>query len=102
MIAVLGTVRLAPGEMDRLNMALTAMMAATQAEDGCIQYVYARDITDPNHMTVSELWRDESALKAHFNSPHMAELNKVLATAKILALSVKRYDVSNVTTLMGS
>ena len=63
MIAVMGTVRLAAGEIDRLSLALTAMMAATQAEDGCIHYVYARDITDPNHMTVSELWRDEAALK---------------------------------------
>ncbi len=102
MIAVMGTVRLAPGEIDRLASAFATMMAATRAEDGCIQYVYSRDLTDPNHLVVSELWRDETALMAHFQTPHMAELNKTIAGAKVLSLSVKRHDIATSAQLMGA
>lgn len=101
MIAVMGLVHLAPGEIERLAGDLAAMIAATRAEEGCISYVYARDMLDPDRLVVSELWRDEAALTAHFQSPHMAELNRVIAAAKIHALSIKRYDVGAVATLMG-
>jgi quinol monooxygenase YgiN len=101
MIVVMGTIDLADGDIDRLTADMAKQMAATQAEDGCEQYVFSRDVTDPNRLLISELWRDGEALAAHGKTPHMAEFNKVLGSATIKKISVKAYEVANVRVLMG-
>jgi quinol monooxygenase YgiN len=102
MIVVMGIIRMDEADIDRLQPDMAAQMAATMAEDGCEQYTFSRDVTDPGALLISERWRDEAALKAHMTAPHMAVFNKAIATAKIQGLSVKRFDVSGVTQLMGS
>ncbi len=101
MIVVMGTIEMAEGEIDRLNPEMTKQMAATQAEDGCEQYIFSRDVTSPDTLLISERWRDDDALAAHGKSPHMAEFNKAIGAAKISAVSVKAYEISNVRTLVG-
>jgi quinol monooxygenase YgiN len=101
MIAVMGTAKLAPGEIDRLAPAMSKQMAATRAEDGCLQYDFSRHLEDPDLLIISERWRDQAALDTHFAMPHMAEFNAVLATAKVLSLSVVAYEVSGSRQLMG-
>jgi quinol monooxygenase YgiN len=100
-IVVMGDARFAPGEIDRLMPAIDTMLAATRAEDGCIEYSYARDVIDPDTVRVAERWRDRTALDAHFATPHMASFNAALATANIFDLSVKAYDARGERTLMG-
>jgi quinol monooxygenase YgiN len=73
MILVIGTVRIAAGAFDEAQPAMAKVIAATRAEDGCIQYAYARDVLDPELIHVSETWRDREALHAHFTTPHMLE-----------------------------
>jgi quinol monooxygenase YgiN len=102
MIVVMGEVQMGDGEIDRLQADMATQMAATQAEDGCEHYVFSRDVTDPNRLLISERWRDSTALDAHGKSPHMGVFSKVMGGAKILGISVKRYDVSGVTQLIGS
>jgi quinol monooxygenase YgiN len=102
MIAVMGTARFAPGEIGRQYGVMAAMIAATCAEDGCVQYIYARDVTDTDRLIISELWRDEAALTAHFATPHMATLKAALGAATVLSLNVKRYEIANTAQLMGA
>jgi quinol monooxygenase YgiN len=102
MIVVMGEVRMGDGEIDRLQADIAAQMAATEAEDGCIQYTFSRDVTDPNRMLVTERWRDAAALEAHMKAPHMATFNAVIGGAKIININIKRYEISGVTQLMGS
>jgi quinol monooxygenase YgiN len=101
MIIVMGTAKLATGELDRLGDAMTQQMAATRAEDGCLQYDFSRHADDPDLLIISERWRDQAALDAHFATPHMAEFNAVLATAKVLNINVVSYDISGSRQLMG-
>ena len=101
MIIVMGHIKAAPGEIDRLHDALTEQMAATQAEDGCELYVFSRDVAQPDCLMISERWRDNDALAAHSKSSHMAVFNRAIAAAKIESVSVKAYDVSGVRTLIG-
>jgi quinol monooxygenase YgiN len=101
MIIVSGTAHLAPGEIDRLAPAMEKQMAATRTEDGCEQYDFARHVSDPDTLIITERWRDQAALDAHFTTPHMAEFNAVLATAKVLGLSVVAHDVAGSRQLMG-
>jgi quinol monooxygenase YgiN len=101
MIVVMGTIELAEGDIDRLQGAMAKQMAATQAEDGCEQYIFSRDVTDPNRLLISERWRDGEALAAHGKTAHMAEFNKAIASATIKKISVKAYEVAGVRALLG-
>ena len=101
MVIVMGTARLAPGEIDRLLEVMRAQIETTRAEDGCIHYAFARDVHDPDLLHISERWRDNAAIAAHFQSPHMAAFNAELAKARVLSLSVKAYDENGERTLMG-
>lgn len=101
MIIVMGHATLAPGEIDRLSAEMEAQISATRAEDGCLHYGFARDVLAPDTLIITERWRDNDAIAAHFASPHMAAFNAALASAKVLEVSVKAYDNGEVRTLMG-
>ncbi len=101
-VIVIGTARLEPGEIDRMADVLRAQVDATNAEDGCEHYSFARDIADPDVLHIAERWRDPAALAAHFAAPHMASFNAALGSAKVTALSVKAFDADGgVRVLMG-
>jgi quinol monooxygenase YgiN len=101
MIIVMGHAKLGAGEIDRLKDAMAKQIEATNAEPGCLHYGYSRDVLDPDTLIISERWTDQAAIDGHFKSAHMAEFNAVLATAKVLGLSVKAYENGEVRTLMG-
>lgn len=71
-LVVAGTVRVPPQNLDGLRPHMKAMMDASRAEDGCIAYGYAEDVAEPGLIHVFEVWRDEAAFAAHFETPHMA------------------------------
>ncbi|HEV2363231.1 MAG TPA: putative quinol monooxygenase [Caulobacteraceae bacterium] len=83
-IIVAGTVR-APADLDAALPHMQAMVAASRAEDGCIEYAYARDLIDPSLVRVFEIWRDEAALQAHFASPHMVRWRAALSQLGLAA-----------------
>jgi quinol monooxygenase YgiN len=101
MIIVMGHAKLGAGELDRLLPEMAAQVAATQAEDGCELYCFGRNVLDPDMLIISERWRDQAALDAHFASPHMADFNAVIGAAKVLEISVKAYENGEVRTLIG-
>lgn len=101
MVIVLGTARLGPGEIDRLLPEMRTQIEATRAEDGCEHYAFARDVIDPDLLHISERWRDNDAITAHFGTPHMATFNAAIGAAQLVSLSVKAYDANGERTLMG-
>jgi quinol monooxygenase YgiN len=72
MLIVAGTVRVPPANLDAFRPRMAAMMAASQAEDGCLDYTYAEDVTQPGLIHVFERWEGPGALEAHFQTPHLA------------------------------
>lgn len=102
MIIVLGKIMAAPGEADRLQGAMAIIMAETAKEDGCVQYVFSRAVNDPDRIIISEIWRDQAALDAHFKTPHMAAFNQAISGANLLGVSVKAYDATGERQLVGS
>ena len=71
-VVILGTVRLPPERLDDARPRMAAMVAASRAEDGCLEYAYAEDVLEPGLIRVSEVWRDQAALDLHAQSAHMA------------------------------
>ena len=52
---------------------MLAMVSASRAEDGCLEYSYAEDIFDSGLIHVTERWRDQAALDAHVGAEHLAQ-----------------------------
>lgn len=71
MIVVIGTVRAPAQALDALREPMAAVVTASRAEDGCLEYAYGADVLDPGLIRVSEVWRDRAALEAHAKTPHM-------------------------------
>lgn len=58
---------------DQLLSAARIMSVATRAEAGCLDYRIAVDVERPEVLILVERWRDENALRSHFQTPHMQE-----------------------------
>jgi quinol monooxygenase YgiN len=94
-LIVAGTVRIPPENLERFRAQMVEMIAASRAEDGCIDYAYAQDVADPGLIRVFEVWRDEAALAAHFLTEHMARWRAAwpqfgVSERKLAALEVVR------------
>ena len=72
-LIIAGTVRVPPENLARFKPHMERMLAASRAEDGCLTYSYAEDVAEPGLIRVFEAWRDQAAIDAHFQTPHMAE-----------------------------
>lgn len=99
MIVITGHFVLAKPIDDALRQAAAVMMKASNAEPGCAHYAFSQDLSDPNTLWVSEEWSDEAALTAHFQAPHMAEFQKVMATLTFVSRSIKRYEIASASTM---
>jgi quinol monooxygenase YgiN len=77
MIIVMGTVRLPPENLAAAKPHMRAMVDASRAEAGCLQYAYLQDLFDPGLFHVIEQWRDRETLKLHFGTSHMMAWREV-------------------------
>ncbi len=93
MLLIVGTVRLPPENLELAREAMRAMIAASRAEDGCVDYGYAEDVLEPGLIHVKEFWRDRASLDRHFApppiSPHGAGHGPNLASATAISSFMK-------------
>ncbi|MDP1640825.1 MAG: putative quinol monooxygenase [Phenylobacterium sp.] len=71
-LVIAGTIRVPPERLDAFRPHMLAMLEASRAEDGCLEYAYAEDVAEPGLIRVFEAWRDQAALDAHFATLHLA------------------------------
>jgi len=94
-LIVAGTVRVPPDNLDRFRPHMAAMMAASRAEDGCIDYNYGDDVTEPGLIHVFERWRDQAALDAHFATGHMARWRAAWPSFGVSDRKLFAYEVAS-------
>ena len=93
-VIIAGTVRVPPENLERFRPHMEAMLAASRAEDGCLTYSYAVDVLDPGLVRVFEAWRDEAALQAHFQAPHMGAWRAAWPQFGVGERNLKLYEVA--------
>ncbi|WP_209347271.1 putative quinol monooxygenase [Pontixanthobacter sp. CEM42] len=99
MITVIGKIRLPVDQVEQAREALVKAVAATRAEEGCIEYNFAEDVTEPGVLRISEVWDSKERLAPHFKSAHMVEFMTVAATLDVTEREVTMYEVSGSTPL---
>lgn len=95
MLLISGVIELAEPDIDTMKAAAAAMAVETRKEDGCHAYAFYQDIENPKMFRVFEEWESEDALKAHFESAHMAVFRKALSSATIVSRALTKYQVSD-------
>jgi quinol monooxygenase YgiN len=51
---------------------MRAMIEATRAEAGCVEYAFSEDLLEPGLIHINERWQSRQHLDAHAKSAHMA------------------------------
>jgi quinol monooxygenase YgiN len=95
MLIIMGTIRIDPANIPAALPAMKKMVAASNAEDGCFLYAYSQDLVDPGLVRISEQWRDRAALKAHFETPHMAEWRGVIPSLGISDRNLTLFEAND-------
>ena len=72
MLLLTAFIEVDPRDRDAIQAALSAVIAATRAEDGCEEYGCYEDTQKPGRYVFVERWRDQAALHRHLGTPHMA------------------------------
>lgn len=91
-ILVTGIIDLDPAKRDDAIAALTKVMDATRAEDGCVTYTFSADVSDPGRFWLQEQWRDQSSIDAHMAQPHLAELMAAMGEFGVTNADIKTWN----------
>lgn len=71
-LQVVATIPAKPEAVDAIREALTSLVAATRAEEGCLSYDLFESASAPGTFVTVERWTDAAALDAHMGQPHVA------------------------------
>ncbi|NCP14105.1 MAG: antibiotic biosynthesis monooxygenase [Sphingomonadales bacterium] len=92
MLIVLAKARVGEGAMEAARAAVADMVAASNAENGCIAYAFAQDVLDPSVLHIVEKWQDDAALSEHFASSHMAAFGAAIAGLDFTVVEAIKFD----------
>lgn len=98
-IVVSGEIRLDPEDFDTALGLIEPLVAATQAEPGCIAYDFWVDPRDRGRVRVFEEWESEEAIAAHGASDHLATFYGALSAVRITSVELHRFEVTAKTPL---
>ena len=101
MLVVSGEIEIAAADREEALAAIGPMVEATRLEPGCRSYAFYESVEAQNRFRIFEEWDDADALEAHFASPHMATFGAALGRLTVLAMDVKRYEVTTVGPVRG-
>ncbi|MBI1403681.1 MAG: antibiotic biosynthesis monooxygenase [Porphyrobacter sp.] len=100
MLIVLAKAEVGEGAMEAAKAAIADMVAASNAEEGCIAYAFTQDVLQPNVLHIVEKWRDDAALAAHFATPHMAAFGAAIAGLDVKIVEALKYPTDDGTPVM--
>lgn len=95
MLIVLAKAKLGEGALEAAMPAIADMVAASNAEEGCIAYAFTQDLGDPSIIHIVEKWQDEAALAAHFATPHMAAFGAAIGALDFKVIEAVKYHADD-------
>jgi len=70
---VIATHRAMPGRADAYQRRMLADIDRTRAEPGALQFHIHRDRFDRDRFVIYEIWRNQRALREHFETPYVRQ-----------------------------
>ena len=96
MLIIAGKFSIDATQREAAVAAASEMMAETHKEKGCHAYTFSADFSDPARFHLFERWESQSALEAHFATPHMARFQAALGKFGVHDFEVQKYTISAV------
>jgi quinol monooxygenase YgiN len=78
LLTVVARLRAKAGQEAKLRGELQRLVAPTRAEAGCITYDLHESMSEAGCFLFHEVWKKPADLDAHFQTPHMLAIAKVL------------------------
>ena len=79
MRAIIAYLTAKPGLEDRFKEAMTAQAQRCLAnEPGCLQFDVVQDTKDPARFVMLEVYRDDTAIRAHQDSTHFKDFRPII------------------------
>ncbi len=72
-LTVVAQLRARPGKEQALHQALTALVAPTSREPGCVTYDLHVDVDDPASFCFYEIWRSRADHAANLQTAHLQD-----------------------------
>jgi quinol monooxygenase YgiN len=95
MLIVLAKAKVGEGALEQARTAIADMVAASNAEEGCIAYAFTQDLGDPAILHIVEKWQDDAALAAHFATPHMTAFDAAIAGLDVQIIEAVKYQADD-------
>jgi quinol monooxygenase YgiN len=96
MIVINAAMQVDQETIDAMKDAIAKMEKASLAEDGCREYCFSQELSNPTKMRITERWETMEALAAHFQTPHMAEFQAAMAANPPKGMELFCYDATEV------
>ncbi|MFC7371991.1 putative quinol monooxygenase [Fictibacillus iocasae] len=68
------------------------LIAASQQEEGNVSYSLKRDVENPSHFTMVEVWKDIEAVQFHNSTDHFKAFNGKATQYLAAPPAIKLYD----------
>ena len=72
-VRVVARITARPDSIEPLKAILLGLIGPTRAENGCISYQLLQNNADPTEFTFVEEWASDTAIHAHFTTPHLRD-----------------------------
>jgi len=92
MIVVNGVLESTEADIQAIKSAVKDMEVASQAEEGCHDYTFSVELSNPNVVRITECWESMDVLMAHFQTPHMAAFQAAIAENPPTSMDVKFFE----------
>ncbi len=92
-VAVFGTLRFPPEQIEAVRPYLKVLIEATCRDDGCIAYDVGEDPFDPGLVRFSELWPDQESLSRHLSAPHIEPWREAARTRGLLERNFTAFEI---------
>ncbi|MBR1566446.1 MAG: antibiotic biosynthesis monooxygenase [Oscillospiraceae bacterium] len=91
MIKILAKRLVREGCVDEYLSTAAELIAASQAEPGCVTYTLNRCAEEPRQFCFIEIWKDQAAIDAHNASEHFTRIVPQLGKLVEVAYPVEHY-----------
>lgn len=88
MFGLIGKMRASPGKREEL---ISILLESTGAMPGCLSYIVAADVQDPEAIWITEVWADEASHKASLELP---EVQAAIAKARPIIAGFDSYTIT--------
>ena len=96
MIVVNARIEADADSIEKMKSAIAAVEQASRAEEGCDDYTFSVELSDPTHLRITERWTSREALAAHFATPHMATFQKAMGEHPPKGMKVHFYEAEEI------